>query len=160
MCADPSAVPPVSLQPDSSVTPPVGEPNPQPAPSSIGHAHYQCVHYSTCLGVAAAQAWSGLSCKACTAYQPMPGEAIPYDACAQLLGAVLRTAQHDLEHCQDDNFWEAAAFVFRQPDFVVLCGLLGIDPVAARKAQWERLTSLQREAILERWPEVRQLFYP
>ncbi|GIX47471.1 MAG: hypothetical protein KatS3mg131_1682 [Candidatus Tectimicrobiota bacterium] len=154
MCSEcPSSSP--SVPSEAASVPPVGTPNPQPAPSSVGHALYHCVHYSACLGVAAAHGWSGLSCKACTAYQPMPGEAIPYDACAQLLGAVLRTAQHDLEHCQDENFWEAAAFVFRQSDFPVLCGLLGIDPVAARKAQWDRLTPLQRQALLERWPDLR-----
>jgi hypothetical protein len=84
----------------------------------------------------------------------VPSEAIPYDACAQLLGAVLRTAQHDLEHGLDDSFWEAATFVFHQPDFAVLCGLLDIDPEAARQAQWTRLTPAQRRAIAERWPHA------
>ena len=67
--------------------------NPQPAPTSVGHAQYNCAYYSTCLGIAAEKGWTGLSCAACTAYRPVPSEAIPYDACAQLLGAVLRTAQ-------------------------------------------------------------------
>jgi hypothetical protein len=105
--------------------------NPQPAPTSVGHAQYNCTYYSTCLGIAAEKGWTGLSCEACAAYRPVPSEVIPYDACAQLLGAVLRTAQHDLEHGLDDSFWEAAAFVFHQPDFAVLCGLLDIDPDAA-----------------------------
>lgn len=130
------------------------KPDPQPAASSVGHALYNCVHYSTCLGVAAEQGWMGLSCKTCTVYRPVPGEAIPYDACAQLLGAVLRTAQHDLEHGMDDSFWEAATFVFHQPDFAVLCGLLDIDPDAARQAQWTRLTADQKVAIAERWPQT------
>ena len=124
--------------------------NPQPAPTSVGHAQYNCTYYSTCLGIAAEKGWTGLSCAACTAYRAVPSEAIPYDACAQLLGAVLRTAQHDLEHGLDDSFWEAATFVFHQPDFAVLCGLLDIDPEAARQAQWARLTPAQRRAIAER----------
>ena len=128
--------------------------NPQPASTSVGHAQYNCTYYSTCLGVAAEKGWTGLSCEACTAYRPVPSEAIPYDACAQLLGAVLRTAQHDLEHGLEDSFWEAAAFVFHQPDFAVLCGLLDIDPDAARQAQWSRLTSAQRRVIAERWPQA------
>ena len=128
--------------------------NPQPAPTSVGHAQYNCAYYSTCLGIAAEKGWTGLSCAACTAYRPVPSEAIPYDACAQLLGAVLRTAQHDLEHGLDDSFWEAATFVFHQPDFAVLCGLLDIDPEAARQAQWARLTAAQRRAIAERWPQA------
>jgi hypothetical protein len=115
--------------------------NPQPAPTSVGHAQYNCTYYSTCLGIAAEKGWTGLSCEACT-------------ACAQLLGAVLRTAQHDLEHGLEDSFWEAAAFVFHQPDFAVLCGLLDIDPDAARQAQWSRLTSAQRRVIAERWPQA------
>ena len=130
------------------------KPEPQPSVSSVGHARYNCMHYSTCLGVAAEQGWMGLSCESCTAYRPVPGEAIPYDACAQLLGAVLRTAQHDLEHGIDDSFWEAATFVFHQPDFAVLCGLLDIDPDAARQAQWSRLTSAQKHVIAERWPNM------
>ncbi len=130
------------------------KPEPQPSVSSVGHARYNCMHYSTCLGVAAEQGWMGLSCESCTAYRPVPGEAIPYDACAQLLGAVLRTAQHDLEHGIDDSFWEAATFVFHQPDFAVLCGLLDIDPDAARQAQWSRLTAAQKRAIAERWPTM------
>jgi hypothetical protein len=101
----------------------------------------------------------GLSCKVCTAYRPVPGEAIPYDACAQLLGAVLRTAQHDLEHDMDDSFWEAATFVFHQQDFAVLCGLLDIDPDAARQAQWSRLTAGQKRAIAERWPQITQALH-
>ena len=128
--------------------------NPQPAPTSVGHAQYNCTYYSACLGIAAEKGWTGLSCAACTAYRPVPSEAIPYDACAQLLGAVLRTAQHDLEHGLDDSFWEAATFVFHQPDFAVLCGLLDIDPEAARQAQWTRLTAAQRRAITERWPQA------
>lgn len=128
--------------------------NPQPAVTSVGHALYNCTYYGTCLGVAAEQGWTGLSCAACTAYNPVPGEAIPYEACAQLLGAVLRTAQHDLEHGLDDSFWEAAAFVFHQSDFAVLCGLLDIDPDAARQAQWSRLTTGQKRAIAERWPQT------
>jgi len=44
--------------------------------------------------------------------------------------------------------------VFHQQDFAVLCGLLDIDPDAARQAQWTRLTSAQRRAIAERWPQV------
>ena len=130
-------------------------PNPQPEASSIGHAQYNCVHYSTCLGIAANEGWMGLSCTSCAAYRPVPSEAVPYDACAQLLGAVLRTAQHDLEHSPpDDSFWEAATFVFHQQDFAVLCGLLDIDPDAARQAQWTRLTTNQQEAIAERWPHA------
>src|SRR5256886_9422300 len=128
--------------------------NPQPAPASVGDAQGNCAYYSTCLGIAAEKGWTGLSCAACTAYRPVPSEAIPYDACAQLLGAVLRTAQHDLEHGLDDSFWEAATFVFHQPDFAVLCGLLDIDPEAARQAQWTRLTVAQRRAITERWPQA------
>ena len=54
-------------------------------------------------------------------------------------GRCSRTAQHDLEHGLDDSFWEAATFVFHQPDFAVLCGLLDIDPEAARQAQWSAL---------------------
>jgi hypothetical protein len=88
----------------------------------------------------------------------VPSEAIPFDACAQLLGAVLRTAQHDLEHGLDDSFWEAATFVFHQTDFSVLCGLLNIDPDAARQAQWDRLAPTQRRAISERWPQSAQAF--
>ena len=135
---------------------PVGEINPQPAATSVGHAQYDCFHYSACLGVAANHGWAGLSCEACTAYRPIPGEAIPDDACAQLLGAILRTAQHDLQQGFDDNFWEAAAFVFYQPDFVILCGLLNIDPDAARQAHWTRLSPVQRQAIAERWPQAAQ----
>ena len=130
------------------------QPNPQPEASSVGHAQYNCVHYSTCLGTAANEGWMGLSCMSCVAYRPVPSEAVPYDACAQLLGAVLRTAQHDLEHSLDDSFWEAATFVFHQQDFAVLCGLLDIDPDAARQAQWTRLTEMQQEAIAERWPQA------
>ena len=129
-------------------------PNPQPEASSVGNARYNCVHYSTCLGTAADQGWMGLSCTGCTAYRSVPSEAVPYDACAQLLGAVLRTAQHDLEHSLDDSFWEAATFVFHQQDFSVLCGLLDIDPDAARQAQWTRLTTMQQEAIADRWPQA------
>ena len=136
------------------VTEATPKPNPQPEASSVGHAQYNCVHYSTCLGTAADQGWMGLSCASCTAYRPVPSEAVPYDACAQLLGAVLRTAQHDLEHSLDDSFWEAATFVFHQQDFAVLCGLLDIDPDAARQAQWTRLTVTQQEAIAERWPHA------
>jgi hypothetical protein len=44
--------------------------------------------------------------------------------------------------------------VFHQPDFAVLCGLLDIDPEAARQAQWTRLTVAQRRAIAERWPQA------
>ena len=140
--------------------------NPQPAPTSVGHAQYNCTSYSTCLGIAAEKGWTGLSCAACTAYRPVPSEAIPYDACAQLLGAVLRTAQHDLEHGLDDSFWEAATFVFHQPDFAVLSvrrpWRRGPPPSpstprtaeAARQAQWTRLTSAQRRAIAERWPQA------
>ncbi len=133
--------------------------NPQPAPSSVGQAQYDCLHYSSCLGIAAEQGWTGLSCTACTAYRPLPGEAIPDDACAQLLGAVLRTAQHDLQQDLDDNFWEAAAFVFYQQDFTILCGLLDIDPDAARQAHWSRLSTIQKQAIAERWPHVAQFLY-
>ena len=82
--------------------------NPQPATTSVGHAQYNCTYYSTCLGIAAEKGWTGLSCEACAAYRPVPSDVIPYDACTQLLGAVLRTAQHDLEHGLDDSFWEAA----------------------------------------------------
>lgn len=140
---------PATVGPDATA-----KPNPQPEASSVGHAQYNCVHYSTCLGEAANQGWMGLSCTSCTAYRPVPSEAVPYDACAQLLGAVLRTAQHDLEHSLDDSFWEAATFVFHQQDFAVLCGLLDIDPDAARQAQWTRLTVIQQEAIAERWPQA------
>jgi hypothetical protein len=133
--------------------------NPQPAASSVGHAQYDCFHYSACLGIAADHGWAGLSCEACLAYRPIPGEAIPDDACAQLLGAVLRTAQHDLQQGFDDNFWEAAAFVFHQPDFVILCGLLDIDPDAARQAHWSRLSSAQKKAITERWPQITQVLH-
>ena len=135
------------------------QPNPQPEASSVGHAQYNCVHYSTCLGTAANEGWMGLSCMSCMAYRPVPSEAVPYDACAQLLGAVLRTAQHDLEHSLDDSFWEAATFVFHQQDFAVLCGLLDIDPDAARQAQWTRLTEMQQEAIAERWPHATRAFH-
>ena len=128
--------------------------NPQPAVSSVGQALYDCFHYSACLGVAAAQSWAGLSCEVCTSYRPIPGEAIPDDACAQLLGAVLRTAQHDLQQGFDDNFWEAAAFVFYQQDFAILCGLLDINAGAARRAHWSRLSPAQKQAIAERWPQV------
>lgn len=138
---------------DSDLTEATATPNPQPEASSVGHARYNCVHYSTCLGTAADKGWMGLSCADCTAYRPVPSEAVPYDACAQLLGAVLRTAQHDLEHSLDDSFWEAATFVFHQQDFAVLCGLLDIDPDAARQAQWTRLTVTQQEAIADRWPQ-------
>jgi hypothetical protein len=141
----------------SRVTP-TDAPNPQPASSSVGHARYDCFHYSACLGVAAEQSWTGLSCEACMVYRQVPSEAIPFDACAQLLGAVLRTAQHDLEHGLDDSFWEAASFVFQQTDFAVLCGLLNIDPDAARQAQWERLAPPQKRAIAERWPHTTQAF--
>jgi hypothetical protein len=140
-------------------TTPSGEINPQPAQSSVGHAQYDCFHYSTCLGIAADHGWAGLSCEACTAFRPIPGEAIPDDACAQLLGAILRTAQHDLQQGFDDNFWEAAAFVFHQPDFVILCGLLDIDPEAARQAHWTRLTSAQKQAIADRWPQVTEMLH-
>ncbi|MCY4514480.1 MAG: hypothetical protein OXC69_05015, partial [Candidatus Tectomicrobia bacterium] len=54
----------------------------------------------------------------------------------------------------DDSFWEAATFVFHQQDFSVLCGLLDIDPDAARQAQWTRLTTMQQEAIADRWPQA------
>lgn len=145
---------PLHSKPVSTAAPQL---NPQPAPTSVGHARYNCTHYSTCLGIAAEQGWTGLSCQACDAYCPVPGEAIPYDACAQLLGAVLRTAQHDLEHGPDDSFWEAAAFVFHQPDFAVICGLLDIDPDAARQAQWTRLGATQRQTIMERWPQTARL---
>lgn len=141
-------------QVSSASATPVGEINPQPAVTSVGHAQYDCFHYSACLGTAAHHGWAGLSCEACTAYRRIPGEAIPDDACAQLLGAILRTAQHDLQQDFDDNFWEAAAFVFYQPDFVLLCGLLDIDPDAARQAHWARLNSTQKQAIAERWPQA------
>lgn len=133
--------------------------NPQPTQSSVGQAMYDCFHYSTCLGIAADHGWAGLSCQACTAYQAIPGEAIPDDACAQLLGAVLRTAQHDLQQGLDDNFWEAAAFVFSQQDFAILCGLLDIDAEAARQAHWSRLAPAQKRAIAERWPQITQSLY-
>lgn len=133
---------------------PTGEMNPQPALSSVGQAQYDCMQYSACLGIAAEQGWAGLSCEACVVYRPIPGEAIPDDACAQLLGAVLRTVQHDLKQDFDDNFWEAAAFVFNQKDFAILCGLLDIDADAARRAHWVRLSSLQQQAIAERWPQI------
>jgi hypothetical protein len=138
----------------SSPATPAAEINPQPAASSVGNAQYDCFNYSTCLGIAADHGWPGLSCEECAAYRPIPGEAIPDDACAQLLGAVLRTAQHDLQQGFDDNFWEAAAFVFHQPDFVILCGLLDIDPEAARQAHWARLSPAQQQAIAERWPQA------
>jgi hypothetical protein len=138
---------------------PTGPINPQQATSSVGQAQYDCVHYSGCLGIAADQGWTGLSCEACTAYRPIPGEAIPDDACAQLLGAVLRTAQHDLQQGFDDNFWEAAAFVFHQQDFSILCGLLDIDADAARQAHWARLTRAQKQAIAERWPQGTHMLY-
>lgn len=147
------------LPSDPAETAAANQPNPQQAATSVGQARYNCIHYSTCLGIAAEQGWMGLSCKVCTAYRPVPGEAIPYDACAQLLGAVLRTAQHDLEHDMDDSFWEAATFVFHQQDFAVLCGLLDIDPDAARQAQWSRLTTTQKRAIAERWPQVTQALH-
>jgi hypothetical protein len=147
-----------SSQVDLPLVSPSDTPNPQPATSSVGNARYDCFHYSSCLGVAAEQSWTGLSCEACMVYRQVPSEAIPFDACAQLLGAVLRTAQHDLEHGLDDSFWEAAAFVFQQTDFAVLCGLLNIDPDAARQAQWERLAASQKRAIAERWPHTTQLF--
>jgi hypothetical protein len=137
----------------------VREINPQPATSSVGQAQYDCRHYSACLGVAAEQGWAGLSCELCTAYNPIPGEAIPDDACAQLLGAVLRTAQHDLQQGFDENFWEAAAFVFHQQDFTILCGLLDIDADAARQAHWSRLSPLQKRAIADRWPQITQTLY-
>ena len=145
--------------PATAVTEATAKPNPQPEASSVGHAQYNCVHYSTCLGEAANQGWMGLSCTSCTAYRPVPSEAVPYDACAQLLGAVLRTAQHDLEHSLDDSFWEAATFVFHQQDFAVLCGLLDIDPDAARQAQWTRLTVTQQEAIAQRWPQATRVLH-
>lgn len=132
------------------------EPNPQSASSSVGNARYDCFNYSTCLGTAAEQSWTGLSCEECPAYRQVPSEAIPFDACAQLLGAVLRTAQHDLEHGLDDSFWEAASFVFHQTDFGVLCGLLNIDPDAARQAQWDRLAPSQQQAVVDRWPNSAQ----
>jgi hypothetical protein len=144
---------------DNAPTTPAGEMNPQPAQSSVGNAQYDCYHYSACLGIAANHGWPGLSCEVCTAFRPIPGEAIPDDACAQLLGAILRTAQHDLQQGFDDNFWEAAAFVFHQPDFVILCGLLDIDPEAARQAHWARLTSAQKQAITDRWPQVTETFH-
>lgn len=150
---------PARQQGKTSSVPSSGEINPQPAVSSVGHAQYDCFHYSTCLGIAANHGWAGLSCEACTAYRPIPGEAIPDDACAQLLGAVLRTAQHDLQQGFDDNFWEAAAFVFHQPDFIILCGLLDIDPEAARQAHWTRLNSTQQQAIAERWPQATQTLH-
>jgi hypothetical protein len=158
MRAEPSPVTQVTFQAESALHILEAEPNPQSASSSVGHAWYDCYHYSACLGTAAEQGWTGLSCEACSAYRQVPSEAIPFDACAQLLGAVLRTAQHDLEHGLDDSFWEAAAFVFHQTDFAVLCGLLNIDPGAARQAQWDRLEPAQREAISERWPQAIQAF--
>jgi hypothetical protein len=148
-----------SRQATTSPATAAGAINPQPAASSVGHAQYDCYHYSACLGIAAEHGWAGLSCEACTAYQAIPGEAIPDDACAQLLGAVLRTAQHDLQQGFDDNFWEAAAFVFHQPDFVILCGLLDIDPEAARQAHWTRLNATQKKAITERWPQTTQALH-
>ena len=141
---------------DFSPSAPAGKINPQPAVSSVGQALYDCFHYSSCLGVAAGLGWAGLSCEACKSYRPIPGEAIPDDACAQLLGAILRTAQHDLQQGFDDNFWEAATFVFHQQDFAILCGLLDIDASAARQAHWSRLSSAQKQAIAERWPQVAQ----
>ena len=158
MRAEPAPMPQLSVELVETLDTVVEDPNPQPASSSVGHARYDCFHYSTCLGTAAEQGWTGLSCEECPAYRQVPSEAIPFDACAQLLGAVLRTAQHDLEHGLDDSFWEAAAFVFHQTDFGVLCGLLNIDPDAARQAQWDRLASTQRDAITERWPQSAQPF--
>lgn len=147
-----------SPQADLAPVPLTQDCNPQPAGSSVNNARYDCFHYSTCLGAAAKQGWTGLSCEACAVYRKVPSEAIPFDACAQLLGAVLRTAQHDLEHGLDDSFWEAATFVFQQADFAVLCGLLNIDPDAARQAQWDRLAAQQRQAIAERWPQTALAF--
>ncbi|MGQ4808212.1 hypothetical protein NKDENANG_01587 [Candidatus Entotheonellaceae bacterium PAL068K] len=144
---------------DFSSSAAAGEINPKPAPSSVGQALYDCFHYSSCLNVADGQGWGGLSCEACKSYRPIPDEAIPDDACAQLLGAVLRTAQHDLQQGFDDNFWEAAAFVFHQQDFAILCGLLNIDASAARQAHWSRLGSAQKQAIAERWPQMAQSLY-
>lgn len=138
---------------------PVEEVNPQPATSSVGQAQYDCRHYSACLGIAAERGWAGLSCETCGMYNPIPSEAIPDDACAQLLGAVLRTAQHDLQQGFDDNFWEAAAFVFHQQDFTILCGLLDIDADAARQAHWSRLSATQQRAIAERWPQSTESLY-
>ncbi|MEE9148973.1 MAG: hypothetical protein V3U27_16430 [Candidatus Tectomicrobia bacterium] len=154
MCAEPSLTEPTLYQADLSLNIAGKKPNPQAASSSVGNARYDCFYYSKCLGVAAKHSWTGLSCEACTAHRPIPSEAIPFDACAQLLGAVLRTAQHDLDQGLDDSFWEAAAFVFHQTDFAVLCGLLDIDPHAARQAQWERLAPPQKCAITERWPQA------
>lgn len=159
MHAKPVPLSPSLHQVDMLSIQPVGEMNPQPATSSVGQAQYDCVQYSTCLGIAAEHGWAGLSCEACTAYHPIPGEAIPDDACAQLLGAVLRTAQHDLQQGFDDNFWEAAAFVFHQQDFAILCSLLDIDADAARQAHWGRLSPVQKSAIAERWPQITQTFY-
>jgi hypothetical protein len=155
MRADPS--PMSELSAEAVLVTPLEEPNPQSASSSVGNALFDCFHYSTCLGTAAEQGWTGLSCSACRAYRKVPSEAIPFDACAQLLGAVLRTAQHDLEHGMDDSFWEAATFVFHQTDFSVLCGLLNIDPDAARQAQWDRLGNSQKRAIAERWPSATRM---
>ncbi len=156
MRADPS--PMSELSAEVILATAIEEPKPQSASSSVGHARYDCFHYSTCLGTAAEQGWTGLSCNSCTAYRKVPSEAIPFDACAQLLGAVLRTAQHDLEHGMDDSFWEAATFVFHQTDFSVLCGLLNIDPEAARQAQWDRLGNNQQQAIAARWPSSTRMF--
>ncbi len=158
MRAEPSLTPQMPSQAEAALVMPGGEPNPQSATSSVNNARYDCFHYSACLGTAAEQGWTGLSCENCLAYRQVPSEAIPFDACAQLLGAVLRTAQHDLEHGLDDSFWEAAAFVFHQTDFSVLCGLLNIDPDAARQAQWDRLAPNQRRAIAERWPHAIEAF--
>jgi hypothetical protein len=158
MRVEPSSMPSLASQLDVVLEEVAEVPNPQSATSSVGRARYDCFHYSTCLGTAAEQGWTGLNCEACLAYRQVPSEAIPFDACAQLLGAVLRTAQHDLEHGLDDSFWEAATFVFHQTDFSVLCGLLNIDPDAARQAQWDRLAPTQRRAISERWPQSAQAF--
>ena len=46
---------------------------------------------------------------------------------AHSCSAILRTAL-DLQQGFDDNFLGSGGFVFHQPDFVILCGLLDIDP--------------------------------
>jgi hypothetical protein len=37
--------------------------------------------------------------------------------------------------------------------------LLDIDPEAARQAHWARLTSAQKQAITDRWPQVTETFH-
>lgn len=151
MRAEASPMSPLPIDPVEALKPELEVPTPQPASSSVGHAYYDCVHYCTCLGTAAEQGWTGFSCEECPAYRQVLSNEIPVDACAQLLGAVLQSAKHDLERGLEETFWEAAAFVFRHSDFGLLCGLLNLDAGAVRQAHWERLAAPQRKAITQRW---------